>query len=113
MRTPFSIVDSDGPAGITTLKSGHGGGWWRLWSKDVPVWTLPNPEGLKGRFNQHHPLMIQPALDHVEHLEAAITTMDERVDEVISPFTKARDHLATITGVGKRAAECIMRSEPT
>lgn len=65
-------------------------------------------KALKGRFKQHHALMIQVALEHVEHLEAAITTLDQRVDEVMSPFTRARDHLDTITGVGKRAAECII-----
>jgi transposase len=30
------------------------------------------------------------------------------VDEVIGPFAVARDRLDTITGVGKRAAECII-----
>ena len=34
--------------------------------------------------------------------------MDRRVDEVIAPFARARDQLATITGVGKRAAETII-----
>jgi transposase len=41
-------------------------------------------------------------------LEAAIARLDARVDEVIAPFTLARDRLDTITGVGKRAAECII-----
>jgi transposase len=44
----------------------------------------------------------------LEHLEAAIATLDARVDEVIGPFAVARDRLDTITGVGKRAAECII-----
>lgn len=67
-------------------------------------------KALKGRFKQHHALMIQVALDHIEHLESSITTLDARVDEVMSPFTVARDHLDTIPGVGKRAAECIVAS---
>lgn len=65
-------------------------------------------KALKGRFKPHHALMIQVALEHIEHLEASITTLDGRVDKVMSPFTTARDHLDTITGVGKRAAECII-----
>jgi len=65
-------------------------------------------KALKGRFRQHHALMIRVALDHIEHLESSITTLDTSVDEVMSPFTIARDHLDTITGVGKRAAECII-----
>jgi transposase len=47
------------------------------------------------------------ALDHLEHLEAAIAQLDARVDQVIAPFAVARDRLDTITGVGKRAAETI------
>lgn len=55
--------------------------------------------------------MTQVALDHIEHL--AITILDARVDEVMTPFTVARDHLDTITGVGKRAAESLPPSAPT
>lgn len=65
-------------------------------------------EALRGRFRDHHAVLIKIALDHLEHLEAAITTLDGQVEEVIAPFTAARDRLDTITGVGKRAAECII-----
>ena len=34
--------------------------------------------------------------------------LDQEVDRVIAPFARARDRLDTITGVGKRAAECII-----
>ncbi len=47
-------------------------------------------------------------MDHAAHLEAAIAELDERVDAVIAPFAEARDRLDTITGVGQRAAECII-----
>jgi transposase len=65
-------------------------------------------QALCGRFGDHHGLLVGLALDHLEHLEAAIARLDARVDEVIAPFTVARDRLDTITGVGKRAAECII-----
>jgi transposase len=65
-------------------------------------------EALYGRFGDHHALMIGLCLDHVEQLEGAIATLDERVDEVIAPFAEARDRLDTIVGVGKRAAETII-----
>jgi transposase len=65
-------------------------------------------EALRGRFRDHHALLVGIALDHVEHLEAAITTLDEQVDRVMGPFAEVRDRLDTITGVGKRAAECII-----
>jgi transposase len=65
-------------------------------------------EALRGRFREHHALLVSLALEHVEHLEAAIARLDERVDEVMVPFAAARDRLDTITGVGKRAAECMI-----
>jgi transposase len=64
-------------------------------------------EALRGRFSDHHALLLRLALEHVAQLERSITTLDA-VDRVIAPFARARDHLDTITGVGKRAAECII-----
>jgi transposase len=64
-------------------------------------------QALRGRFSDHHAL-LRLALAHLEHPEAAIATLDGRIDEVIAPFARARDRLDTITGVGKRAAETII-----
>lgn len=47
-------------------------------------------------------------MDHVEHLEASIAALDVQVDRVMIPFAEPRDHLDTVTGIGKRAAECII-----
>ena len=72
---------------------------------------------LRGRFSDHHALLIGLCLDHTTHLEATIDRLDERVDALFGsattseggvPFKQARDHLDSITGVGKRAAECII-----
>ena len=65
-------------------------------------------EALHGRFREHHALMIGLCLDHATHLEAAIAKLDGEIDRVMTPFVEARDRLDTITGVGKRAAECII-----
>jgi transposase len=65
-------------------------------------------QALRGRFREHHGLLVGLALGHLEHLEGAIAALDGRIDEVIAPFAVARDRLDTITGVGKRAAECII-----
>lgn len=73
-------------------------------------------KALRGRFREHHALLIGMCLEHCAHLEAAIATLDERVDKVFAaneseagvPFVRARDRLDTITGVGKRAAEVII-----
>jgi transposase len=73
-------------------------------------------QALRGRFTDHHALLIRLCLDHLVHLEAAIAELDERIDTLFAthtseagvPFARARDRLDTITGVGKRAAECIL-----
>lgn len=73
-------------------------------------------EALHGRFTDHHALLIGLCLEHTAYLEAAIARLDERVDALFAtqtsedgiPFVRARDRLDTITGVGKRAAECII-----
>jgi transposase len=65
-------------------------------------------QALRGRFGDHHALLLRLALAHLEHLEGAIAALDRHVDEVIAPFARARDRLDTITGVGKRAAETII-----
>jgi transposase len=65
-------------------------------------------EALRGRFSAHHALLLRLALEHVEQLERSIAALDAAVDRAIAPFARARDHLDTITGVGKRAAECII-----
>jgi transposase len=65
-------------------------------------------EALYGRFSAHHGLMVRLALDHLEQLESSIAVLDAEVDKVMAPFAEARDRLDTITGVGKRAAECIV-----
>jgi transposase len=73
-------------------------------------------QALRGRFTDHHALLIGLSLDHTAHLEAAIARLDDRVDTLFAthvseagvPFAQARDRLDTITGVGKRAAETII-----
>jgi transposase len=73
-------------------------------------------QALHGRFRDHHALLIGMCLEHVAYLEGAIGRLDERIDELFAtqvseagvPFARARDRLDTITGVGKRAAECII-----
>jgi transposase len=73
-------------------------------------------QALHGRFGAHHALLIGLSLEHTAHLDTAIARLDEHVDQVFAahareaggPFGRARDRLDTITGVGKRAAECII-----
>jgi transposase len=65
-------------------------------------------QALRGRFWDHHALLVRLALGHLEHLEASIAELDTHLDRVLAPFAQARDRLDTITGVGKRAAETII-----
>ena len=73
-------------------------------------------QALRGRFRDHHALLIGLCLEHCDHLEAAAAKIDAQIDVVFTaneseagvPFDRARDRLDTITGVGKRAAECII-----
>jgi transposase len=73
-------------------------------------------QALRGRFGDHHALLIGMCLQHIAYLENAIGQLDERIDMLFAthvseagvPFARARDRLDTITGVGKRAAECIL-----
>jgi transposase len=73
-------------------------------------------QALRGRFREHHALLIGLCLDHTAHLEAAIAKLDTEIDALFAahtseagvPFDRARDRLVTITGVGKRAAETII-----
>jgi transposase len=65
-------------------------------------------QALRGRFGAHHAFLIRLALEHLEQLEGSIAELDTQVDRLMVPFAAARDRLDTITGVGKRAAECMI-----
>ncbi len=73
-------------------------------------------QALRGRFGDHHALLIRLCLDHLSYLEGAIAQLDARIDDLFAahtseagvPFARARDRLDTIPGVGQRAAECIL-----
>ncbi len=73
-------------------------------------------EALRGRFGDHHALMIGMALEHTEYLERSIARLDTQIDTLFAthtseagvPFIEARRRLTTIPGVGERAAEAII-----
>jgi transposase len=63
---------------------------------------------LHGRFGEHHALLLRLHLDHIDHLDAAIATLDGRVNELIRPFADTRQLLTSIPGVGQRVAEVMI-----
>jgi transposase len=73
-------------------------------------------QALRGRFREHHAMLIKMSMDHLQHLETAIAELDTHIDTLFAanvseggvPFLQARDRLDTITGIGKRAAETII-----
>ena len=73
-------------------------------------------QALRGRFRDHHALLVGMALEHAEYLDAAIARLDDQIDALFAsstseagvPFVEARDRLATIPGVATRAAQTII-----
>ena len=63
---------------------------------------------LDGRFEQHHAQMLRLHLDHIDHLDASIATIDSQVDELMVPFADVRERLQTIPGVGQKVADVII-----
>jgi len=41
-------------------------------------------KAMRGRFGQHHAVLIGIILDHIEHLEAAIAALDTQIDDVMA-----------------------------
>jgi transposase len=65
-------------------------------------------QALRGRFSEHHALLIRISLDLVEHLDEAIATLDGEVEALMAPFAEAAARIDTVTGVGQRAAQCVI-----
>ena len=63
---------------------------------------------LEGRFDDHHALMCQLHLDHIAQLNEMIAKLDAQVEAMMVPFARPRDLLATIPGIGPKAAAAII-----
>ncbi|MBV9312547.1 MAG: IS110 family transposase [Pseudonocardia sp.] len=61
-----------------------------------------------GRFGVQHALMCILHLEHIDHLTDMIARLDTRIDEASLPFAAQTPLLATIPGIGERAAEVII-----
>ena len=57
-----------------------------------------------GRFGDQHALMCTLHLEHIDHLTDMIARLDTRIDEASLPFGPQIQLLATIPGIGERAA---------
>lgn len=63
---------------------------------------------LEGRFDDHHALMCQLHLEHIDHLEDMIARLDAQVEHMMIPFARHRDLLVTIPGIGPATAAAIL-----
>jgi transposase len=63
---------------------------------------------LDGRFDADHAVALRQLLDHIDWLDAAISTLDDRVIELTRPWADVIARLQTIPGVGQRTAEVIV-----
>ncbi|MCA1822623.1 MAG: IS110 family transposase [Pseudonocardia sp.] len=61
-----------------------------------------------GRFGDQHALMCTLHLEHIDHLTDMIARLDTRIDEASLPFLAQTELLATIPGIGERAAQVII-----
>jgi transposase len=63
---------------------------------------------LEGRFGDHHALMCRLHLDHIDHLQAMITRLDDQIETMMVPFQSQRDLLTTIPGIGPLAGAAVI-----
>ncbi|HZE16918.1 MAG TPA: IS110 family transposase, partial [Mycobacterium sp.] len=63
---------------------------------------------LQGHFVSHHRLIVEKILAKLDFLDETIADLSAEIDRLIAPFAAEVDLLDTITGVDRRAAECII-----
>lgn len=63
---------------------------------------------LEGRLVSHHRLIVEKILAKLDFLDETIEDLSAEIDRLIAPFAVEVDLLDTITGVDRRAAECII-----
>jgi transposase len=91
------ITGERDPAALANLARG------RMRTK-IPELTL----ACAGRFSDQHALMCTLHLEHIDHLADMIARLDTRIDEATLPFFPQTQLLATIPGIGERAAQVII-----
>jgi transposase len=65
-------------------------------------------EAFTGCFTDHHAFLLAKMLDRIDALNADITALDTRLEELVTPFCAAVDRLDEICGVGQTAAQVLV-----
>lgn len=63
---------------------------------------------LRGRFSEHHAVLLRVHLDHVDQIDAHIATIDARIEHVTGPFARQLAHLMTVPGIAEVAARVVI-----
>lgn len=71
-------------------------------------------EALSGRFRRaHHGLLVAHILAHVDFLDAQISQLDTRIEDLFTPFENLVELVATIPGVSDRGAQVLLAETGT
>ena len=65
-------------------------------------------EALTGRVREHHRVLLQTLLAHVDHLDRAIAELSAEIGRHLAPYTAAVALLCSIAGIKQRAAEVVI-----
>jgi transposase len=65
-------------------------------------------EALRGRVTAHHRFLLKLHLDQIDHLDAAIASMDSEIEAHLTPFRTAVEIVSTIPGVASLSAQVIV-----
>ena len=65
-------------------------------------------EAFTGQFTDHHAFLLAKMLARVDEVDADITELDHKLEELIAPFAPVVDRLDEISGIGRTAAQVIL-----
>jgi transposase len=65
-------------------------------------------EAFVGRFSEHHAFLLTRMLTHIDTLDADIAAVEDRIEVLVAPFTRAVAVLDEIPGIGVTAAHAII-----
>jgi transposase len=65
-------------------------------------------EALVGHFRAHHAFLATQILAHLDHLEATIAALSDRIAAALRPLANAIQRLDTIPGIKERTAEVLI-----
>lgn len=65
-------------------------------------------EALRGQIRPHHRFLLRLHLQQIESLEQSITSIEQRLGDVLGPFRRAVELLTTIPGISDVAANAIV-----